>query len=351
MFGNFTADEFDVFMQFGKEADKAFEWNDVYRFLYEARQDNILDWRKKDDLDLVVRYLREFGITATPRLFAQMKILFERNEIPEELRALGLRSTGAQGVNELRRVVRGIRSSLISKDTVEHVDNPVIQEIAAIIIRFHVSQWKRQNLSIGDMLSRVREGCEDGSIQDVPEEYTEGKMDVAKLDQEKMAEFHFSEGFVNRFRQLAEAFEYVRDKKELQEVFPRVREQLMKTIDTHIDQTEARMIAMKAEGKPAQALAAIERSINDFRFLRSQGMETKDVRVLVSSLLQYDKKENPVTTQAIRQLLLLFAQKENAEYRLDSLASPSREGVQQMMVYIEDLLFAEALPKLDVDRT
>lgn len=347
-------ESFTAFVGFVREMDKATVWSEVRRFISEAEKLELIDLNRPEDLKQVAGFIREFGTSASHQLFEYYTGLHRGVAIPAELQELGIKSVGTEGVNELRGAIRNIRKKLVSEDTVEHPHNPLVGSIVATLLRFETSQWTRREKGVGDMLKQLRLDQESAAIEPLPKEYTMGTMNVERLDIDRMKAFEFSDGFRGRYRQLAESFNMVQQGKNVKDTTILVRDQVTHQLDGELAEITHKITKAKEEGRPAKAIEGMERKQQELNILRITVVSADGMKRLLEVLLSYDKKENDITTQALRQLLLVHAHEVNPHYSGDiamvSATEATREGAQQMMTYVEDLLMAEALPHLKLDK-
>lgn len=346
-----TETSFDVYIDFVRKIDKAFNWQEAYSFIDQVRNAQLIDIGNQDDLDIVADFIKEFGVNVSVVLFENYKLLLTEDDVPQALQDLGVTKVGREGINELRRGIRGIRSDLISHDRVPNHSNLLTQEVVSTLVRFETSQWKRGGKRIGDVLAQLDADIESGEIESAPAEYVMGNMYVKKLDEKLVKSFEFSNGFKVRFGQISDSFDLVRRGMDFKSAVSHVKEELLSGIDVELAELEQRVDDTEENPRAKKGIEMKMKQLINLRMSITQAKEDIDV---LRALISYDKKDNKLTTAAIRRLSLVYAHDVNPNYSGNIEAvhvdTPTKEGAQHMMTYVGDLLMAEALPKLLLDK-
>ncbi len=357
----FSMHEADLksYTEFIVNMDRSFAWSEVQRFITRAEQEGYVDVSKPEDQRVVAGFMGEFGTAGSVTLFNYYSQLMKNEPVAEELVELGVRHSGSTGVNELRRAVRAVRAEVIRNDAVLGIDNPLRQEVASTVLRFETSQWSRSGKRVANIINRLNRDSADGNIAALPAEYEVSgdnvhTMHVARLDADKIKEFKFSNGFKHRYAQLIESFAPVREGLEEQKLIEDIKARVIARTEEEVAELTKKITLFHQQGKPEIVVRGVTAARMRYEQLAESLKQSVKVSEVFSALLQFDRKDNDLTTPAIRELLLVHAHEVNPGYSGDihflSLTEATRDGSIKMMTYIEDLVLAETLPQLELDK-
>ncbi len=337
---------------------KGFDQAQVFHFLLSMATEAHVSFKDKENLDLLISYMREFGLWNDPIMFNEYRRLKNGGEASLPMIALGVKNISApenetsaeairrgnQILNSFRVVMRRLRDKFIlgggKEFSPEMLSNPIVINLIKYFSDYEVSEWSRSK-SMERFIAEFQRDQQGGLISPLDTRYLKN-IEATKFEdqnwllavKEKVAEdsinqdgekiiFQLSNEAKQRYNVLAQSWrQLIEIMQDYPDIEPQeiIREQCLTLFNQEIERLQLARQKMENENedlpsdKLIKRLAMMQANIDKLIMGRAMVEQSED---LLSALIDYEikfgiRKENPLSSEMIRRLTYLKA------FRVDS---------------------------------